>query len=301
MAEKHPTSCPPSKGDSVGFWSSQLLTLGSLRCPWPPVYLASAGWVSPCVCADRGGICTDSQGSSPHFPSPAHQRPWRLCFQPQGGAAASLKRSPHQSCCNTGCGGKTLRCGFSFLIFFCLCENYSDTDPKGFAQNRACSNLLISQMRKGSPESAGTQPPKEQRRLAGHPPSKLPQVMQPRTHPGSRARRGPLTAQKTQEGSGTTAPLCAVHNCPGDLRPQPLYVCAVENCPGDLRDPSPTVCSGELPRRPQEPQPHCVQWRTAQETSGTPAPLCAVENCPGDLRDSSPTMCSELPRRPQGP
>ena len=112
-------------------------------------------------------------------------------------------------------------------------------------------------MRKGSPESAGTQPPKEQRRLAGHPPSKLPQVMQPRTHPGSRARRGPLTAQKTQEGSGTTAPLCAVHNCPGDLRPQPLYVCAVENCPGDLRNPSPTVCSGELPRRPQ----HCFRIR----------------------------------------
>ena len=131
MAEKHPTSCPPSKGDSVGFWSSQLLTLGSLRCPWPPVYLASAGWVSPCVCADRGGICTDSQGSSPHFPSPAHQRPWRLCFQPQGGAAASLKRSPHQSCCNTGCGGKTLRCGFSFLIFFVFVKIILIQIPRG--------------------------------------------------------------------------------------------------------------------------------------------------------------------------
>ena len=151
---------------------------------------------------------------------------------------------------------------FVVFFFFCLCENYSDTDPKGFAQNRACSNL-ISQMRKGRPESAETQPPKVQRRLAGHPSSRLPQVMQPRTHPGPRARQGPLTAQKTQEGSGTIAQLCAVGNCPGDLRPQPHCVQWRTNCPEDLRNYSPTVCSGKLTRRPQGHQPHCVQSGTA--------------------------------------
>ena len=152
---------------------------------------------------------------------------------------------------------------FFFFFFFCLCENYSDTDPKGFAQNRACSNLLISQMRKGRPESAETQPPKVQRRLAGHPSSRLPQVMQPRTHPGPRARRGPLTVQKTQEGSGTIAQLRAVGSCPGDLRPQPHCVQWRTNCPEDLRNYSPTVCSGKLTRRPQGHQPHCVQSGTA--------------------------------------
>ena len=176
-----------------------------------------------------------------------------------------------------------------------VCGNYSDTDPKGFAQNRACSNLLISQMRKGRPESARTQPPMVQRRLAGHPSSRLPQVMQPRTHPGPRARQRPLTAGRFRDHSPTV--------CSGELsrRPQTAApLCAVGICPGDLRDHSPTVHSGDLPRRPQGHQPHCVQYRTAQETSGTTAPLCAVETCPGDLRDTSPTVCSgELPRRPQ--
>ena len=99
---------------------------------------------------------------------------------------------------------------------------------------------------------------------------------------------GELTAQKTSE---TMSPLCAV-----------------ENCPGDLRDPSPTVCSGEPPRRPQGPQPHCVQWRTAQETSGTLTPLCAVGSCP-DLNIASgleelwchvKSRCAQHPREGGG-
>ena len=196
-----------------------------------------------------------------------------------------------------------------------VCGNYSDTDPKGFAQNRACSNLLISQMRKGRPESARTQPPMVQRRLAGHPSSRLPQVMQPRTHPGPRARQRPLTAGRFRDHSPTVcsgelsrrpqtaAPLCAVGICPGDLRDHSptacseeltsqktsettARLCAVETCPGDFRDTSPTVCRVELPRRPQTTA-HCVQWRLVQETSGTQAPLCAVENCPGDLSITS--------------